>query len=156
MSNMINNRYIANLLIATMTLLGATACSTTSLVKGKEDGIKIERIDSKSATIGHAYLTRTDDKLLLRGEIKRRFTHRGSIPGHLHITLIDPQGKTIKEADIDYKRRNAKSSAATFNTELPVKLTTNSIVRITHFGAGTHQTIPEKNVWRDAHIKSPH
>jgi len=145
----IRNRYISGLLIAVIALFGATACSTTSLVK-EENNIAIERVDSEGANISHAYLTRTDNQLLLRGEIKRRFTGRGPIPGHLHITLIDPQGKVIKEADIGYSRRNIKSSIATFNTKLPVDLTPGSTVQITHFSTDTHKTFPEEAMWRDS------
>lgn len=145
----IHNRYISSLFVAIIALFGATACSTTSLVKEKND-ITIERVDSKRASISHAYLSRTGDQISLRGEVKRRFTGRGPIPGHLHITLIDPQGKVIKEADIGYMRRNVKSSIATFNTKLPVDLTPGSTVQITHFSTDTHKTFPEEAMWRDS------
>lgn len=148
MFNEIRNRYISGLFIAAITLFGATACSTTSLVK-EENNITIERVDSKGASISHAYLIHSGDKLSLRGEVKRRSTGRGPIPGHLHITLIDPQGKVIKEADIGYMRRSVKSSIASFNTKLPVDLAPGSKIQITHFGTDTHQTFPEETVWRD-------
>jgi len=144
----ISHRYISGLFIAIIALFGATACSTTSLVKENQD-ITIERIDSKGASISHAYLAGTGDQLSLRGEVKRRFTGRGPIPGHLHITLIDPQGTVIKEADIGYMRRNIKSSIANFNTKLPVDLAPGSTVQITHFSTETHETFPEEAVWRE-------
>ena len=123
--------------------------SLSKNTRKEKNDINIERVDSKGANINHAYLINTGDKLSLRGEVKRRFTGRGPIPGHLHITLIDPQGKVIKEADISYMRRNVKSSIATFNTKLPVDLTPGSTVQITHFTTDTHQAFPKEAEWRD-------
>ena len=144
----IRNRYISSILIAGITLFTATACTTTNLVKGEND-IRIERVDSKGATISHAYLSQSGDQLSLRGEVKRRGHGRGPIPGHLHVTLIDSQGQVIKEADISYIRRNVKSSIATFSTKLPIELASGSKVKITHFNTKTHKTYPEEAMWRD-------
>jgi len=145
----IHHRYISSLFVTLIALFGATACTTTSLVKN-ENNITIERVDSKGVTISHAYLTHTGDQLSLRGEVKRRFSGRGPIPGHLHITLLDSQGKLIKEADIGYMRRNVKSSVAKFSTKLPVELSPGSTVKITHFSSDTHDEVfPEEAMWRD-------
>ena len=147
MSINIQNRYISSLFIAVIALFGATACSTTGLEK-KENDINIVGVDSKGASIRHAYFIRTDDQLFVRGEVKRHMTGRGPIPGHLHITLIDPQGKVIKEADIGYIRHNVKSSIADFNAKLPVDLAPGSTVQITHFTSDTHKTFPQETEWR--------
>lgn len=141
-------RYLSGLLVAVITLFAITACSKASLVK-EESGISIERVDSKIASINRTYLTRADNQLLLRGEVKRRFPGRGAILGYLNITLIDPQGKTIKDADIGYKRRSVKSSFATFSARLPVELAPGSTVRITHFAPVTNNTFSEEIMWRD-------
>ena len=132
----IHYRYIVGSFIVFVALFSATGCSTINLVKEQSD-IAIERVDSKSASISHAYLTRTDDQILLKGEIKRRLIGRGSLPGYLHVTLIDPQGQVIMEADIDYMRRNVKSSIATFRALLPVDLAPGSTVQLTHFTTET-------------------
>lgn len=148
MFNKIRNRFTSSLFIATLMLFGTTACSMTGLVK-EESNVTIERVDSQKANISHAYLTRSGDKLILRGNIKRRFTGRGPIPGHLHITLINSQDEVIKEADIGYMRRSTKSSIADFNTILPEDLAPGSKIKITHFATDTHQNHSKNTVWRD-------
>lgn len=148
MFNSIRNRSIRNTLAAIITLLIATACSTTNLVR-EEHGITIERIDSDKATISNAYLIRDDGQLVLRGEIRRRPIGRGFIPGHLHVALIDEQGNVIKEADISYMRKSTKSSSATFKTKIPLEVKPWSTIQVTHFKTDTHSPIPKGTVWRD-------
>lgn len=145
----IHKRHILSILFVGITLVTASACSTTKMVK-EENSINIERIDSKVADISHAYLKRSDGQLILRGEVKRSSVGRGPIPGHLHITLIGPQGEMLKEANISYMRRNVKSSRAFFSTELPIDLPPGSTIKITHFDRETHQPIPVEQNWRDA------
>ncbi|MEW5757493.1 MAG: hypothetical protein AB1810_14450 [Pseudomonadota bacterium] len=148
MVNSIRNRHIRRSLLAVITLLTTTACSTTKLVKD-ERGINIDRVDSKAAVVSRAYLTQTGDQLTVRGEVKRRYLSRGPIPGHLHITLIDPQGQTVKEADIRYMRRSAHSSTATFSAKLPTELQPGSLIKITHFDTKNHDNPSHDGIWRD-------
>lgn len=142
------NHCLSHLLVVVIALFTATACSTARLER-QENGITIERINSDGARISHVYLTRTGDQFLLRGKVKRRFPGRGPIPGHLHVTLRDPQGKVFTEADIDYARRRVNASIATFNIELPVGLTPGSAVQITHFTSESHKIIPKERLWRE-------
>ncbi len=148
LKNFLNN-HLATALFALTLIIATTSCTTSNLVKQNEN-ITIERVDSKAAAINHAYITRTKDGLSLHGELKRDLAGRGPIPGHLHITLIDPQGKVLKETDIGYMRRNVKSSIATYHTKLPIDLLPGSKVRITHFGTEDHETFPDETIWRDA------
>ncbi|MDH5302194.1 MAG: hypothetical protein OEW58_12625 [Gammaproteobacteria bacterium] len=143
------NHFIPSILVLGITLFAATACTTTKLVKD-ENKITIERVDSNTANISHVYLKHSDGQLLLRGEVKpHQSSRRTPIPGHLHITLIDPQGKMLKEADISYMRRSVNSSKAFFSTELPVDLPPGSTIKITHFERQTHEPIPVEPNWRD-------
>jgi len=137
-----------SLILALSTLLIASGCSTTNTVQ-QESGITIERIDSSAATISNAYLTYQDGFLSLRGEVKRRLMGRGPIIGHLHVALIDPEGNTLKVADINYMRRNIKSSTASFSERLPLDLSEGSTVRITHFNSEHHDNLSSEPVWRD-------
>jgi len=137
-----------SLLLALAMLLIASGCSTTSTVQ-QEAGITIERVDSSAATINNAYLSYQDGFLSLRGEVKRRLMGRGPIIGHLHVALIDPEGNTLKVADINYMRGNIKSSMASFSERLPLDLAHGSIVRITHFNSEHHDNLSSEPVWRD-------
>ncbi len=139
-------RYLSSLVLTVITLMTATACSTTQQVK-ETNSISIERVDSDKASISHAYLSGENT---LKGTVTKKQSSRGPIPGHLHITLIDPQGNIMKEADMSYTRRTAKSSRAFFSAELPIDLSTGSTIRITHFTRKTHEPIPTEPNWRDA------
>ena len=139
-------RYLSSLLLTVITLMTATACSTTQQVK-ETNNISIERVDSDKATIGHAYISNEN---ILKGTITKKQSSRGPIPGHLHITLVDPQGNIMKEADVSYMRRKAKSLRAFFTAELPIDLSPGSTIRIAHFTRKTHEPIPAEPNWRDA------
>lgn len=148
MININRNRFKNSLLLAVITLLTVNAC-TSNTVKS-EHGIKIERVNSSNAKIRHVYLTDTDDQMMIRGTLKRHSSGRGPIAGHLHITLLNPQGKVLKEADISYMRRHRKSSISHFSTKLPMKLMPGSTIKITHFSTESHEVIPLKDKWRDS------
>lgn len=148
MFNINPNRFQNSLLLAAITLLTVNACTSNS-VKSEHE-IKIERIDSSIAKIRHVYLTGESDQMTIRGTLERRFSGRGSIPGHLHITLLNPQGEVLKEADISYMRKHLKSSMSRFSTKLPAKLMPGSTIKITHFSTETHESVAVKEVWRDS------
>jgi len=141
-------RFQYSLLLAVITLLSVNACTSNS-VKSEHD-IKIERVDSSKANIRHAYLFESDGQMTLRGTLERRLSGRGPVPGHLHITLLNPQGKVLKEADISYMRKHRKSSISRFSTKLPMKLIPGSTIKITHFGTESHEGIPLKDKWRNS------
>lgn len=148
LKNCLNSHFTKALFALTLIMLLAS-CTTSSLIK-QDENITIERVDSRAAAINHAYITRTKDGLSLHGELKRDLAGRGPIPGHLHITLVNPQGKVIKETDIGYMRRNVKSAIATFHAKLPIDLLPGSTVRITHFDTEDHEMLPDETIWRDA------
>lgn len=137
-----------SLLLAVIILFTVNAC-TTNAVKN-EFGIKIEKIDSSSAKIRHVYLTDYDDHMMIRGTLERHPSGRGPIHGHLHISLINPQGKALQEADISYMRKHHTSSTATFSAKLPVKLMPGSIIKITHFSTKTHDSVQVQGIWRES------
>ncbi len=112
-----------------------SGCAAIQSSRDIVKGVNFERIDSNAASISHLYLHRTPEGMDLHGELKRKLAGRGAIPGHLHVTLIDPQGQMLKEADIDYKRHNAQSNHAHFSIPLPMTLETGSSIRITHMAS---------------------
>lgn len=117
-----------------LTLIGVllSGCAMMQSSHDLVEGINFERNGSDVAAPSNVYLHRTADGMNLHGELKRKSTGRGPIPGHLHVELIDPQGKLLKGADVDYRRHNKQSDHAHFSIPLPVSLQTGSTVRITH------------------------
>lgn len=123
-------------------------CSTnTNFVK--EEDVKVERVDSSSAKVIHAYLQSTESTLVLRGELRRRLPGRGAILGHLHIELIGQDGGVFKEAVIGYKRKSIKSRVARFSLPIPGELTEISLIRVIHHDARSHMSEAEESPWRD-------
>jgi len=125
-----------------------TGCATnTSLVK--EEDVAIERVDSGSARITHAYLQTSETAMVLRGELQRRFPSRGPIPGHLHIELIAPDGAMFKEATIGYKRMSVKSRIAKFHLEIPAIPSNVKSVRVIHHDLRSHSSDSPKSPWQN-------
>ncbi|MDH5766401.1 MAG: hypothetical protein OEZ38_10345, partial [Gammaproteobacteria bacterium] len=134
------------LLTTVITMLGSSACSMNNQLK--ENNISIKRLDSKEAQITQTYLNVADNRLILRGQIKQKLHNRGPIPGHLHITLIDPNGQALMETDIGYLRNNVQSSTAKFSTEIPVHLSSGSTIKIAHFTTKNHTVDSGKTTWK--------
>jgi len=129
-------------------LVSVTGCSMNSNLV-KERDVKVETVNSSNVTITRAYLQTTKTPMELRRELKRRYSGRGPIPGHLHIELIGSDGVTFKEADVGYKRNRSKSRYAKFYLPIPNDLTKISAVRVIHHGTRSHIADSTKSLWRD-------
>ena len=133
---------------AVILIMFLTACATTTDY-AKKAGITIERVDSSTVNVSHAYLAKTADGLLLRGEVKRKIHSHGSIPGHLHIELIDPQGQLIKTAEVDHSRKGSSDHIADFQVLLPLELSVGSVIRVVHHDASSHKEEDDMVDWMD-------
>lgn len=129
--------------IGMVTLMGCS--SNINIVK---EEVAIERIHSDRANITRAYLQTSGATMLLRGELKRRLPGRGSIPGHLHIELINSDGVVFKEADIGYKRKSVKSRISNFYLDIPSDPSGIKSVRIIHHSR-SHMVDVATSPWRE-------
>ncbi|MEW8111561.1 MAG: hypothetical protein AB2802_21010, partial [Candidatus Thiodiazotropha endolucinida] len=103
------------------------------------DSITIERVNSKSAEIGHTYIQKSDGGWILRGKLSRRFLKQGRIPGHLHVEILSAEMKLLKQAKLDYKRISRKSRYSKFYHLIPFELKKGVTVRIIHHDLLSHQ-----------------
>jgi len=128
--------------IVTAMLLFACSAHVGSPKEGQSEllHINIERIDSSSANITHAYLRFTDNELVLRGELKRRLASRGIIPGHLHVEIVDSVGDVIDESVVYYTRKCTSSSTSTYMYKTRVDPGRISVIRITHHNTHSHSS----------------
>jgi hypothetical protein len=133
---------------ALLTTLFLAGCATTPSAQQAEK-IKLEGVDSNSARISRLYLTPSEGETLLRGEVERRIHAHGQIPGHLHVELISPEGKVIKEADIGYARQNSDNHNGNFKLVLPEEIEAGSTLRVTHHDPVSHMTEPVESPWHD-------
>lgn len=135
---------ITLILLSAVVLLAGCA---TSQGLNQQGEVKLENVDSKMAHITNTYLRSTKDGIVLHGELTRRIPARGHIPGHLHVELIGPDGKVIKEVDIGYTRRSTNARYARFSVPVPGPLIPGSIIRVTHHK--THLPDSSGPTWRD-------
>lgn len=132
-------------------MISMVGCSLNTSLTNED--ITVERINSSSAKITRAYLQSMETILLLRGELTRYIPARGSIPGHLHIELIDPNDTAFKETEIGYRRKNRKSRYAKFYLPIPGDLRTISRVRVIHHDARSHMANSTKSSWQDVNTE---
>ncbi|MBL1259415.1 MAG: hypothetical protein COB33_002650 [Thiotrichaceae bacterium] len=128
MAKHLDSRTLALLLITAFIAGCAGLQSSRDLVKD----VHFERIESNIASIRNVYLHRTAKGMDLHGELTRKSTARGAIPGHLHVTLKDVQGNVLKSADVDYRRHNKQSNHSHFSISLPITLKSGSTIEIKH------------------------
>lgn len=98
----------------------------------REGNLNLECVSSQRAKVGYAYVQEESGKYLVRGTVKKRFARRGSIPGHVHITLIDSSGEVLSDTPARYMRKSVKSRSADFHLQLPVEPPIGSALRVTH------------------------
>lgn len=147
MLNSLRNTTTAAFIFGLTAVMTLSSCATHKTAK-PQDQIAIEKVESASVNITHAYLLQTDEGYTLRGELKRRHHSHALIPGHLHVELIDPDGRELQTADIDYKRKGTKSHISTFHLPIPIALEPGSTIRISHFEPDAHGDGEQDAVWR--------
>jgi hypothetical protein len=131
-----NRRLITRGIVASLTLLAATGCSSLSPNLASDGKIRIARVDSKDAIIGQAQVAAVADGVRIAGSLRKTFLRRGRIPGHLHIELLGADGTVLETTFVRYHRRFAKSGRAYFAQTLAVRPDTVNIVRLVHHGLG--------------------
>ena len=111
-----------------------TACAAgVDLVR---DGtVNLERVPSTQVKISDVHVLREDGVMAVYGKITP-FRRAGFIPGHIHMEVIDPNGKLLRELSADYKRGDTKSRSAHFYVQLPMEPPVGSTVRVIHHRAG--------------------
>jgi len=123
---------LSKILTLLLFTLFISACAGIQSSRDIVEGVNFEFINSDTASITNVYLHRTPEGMNLHGELQRKSKARGPIPGHLHVSLLDSQGKLIKSADVDYKRHNKQSNHSHFSIALPIKMESGSTIQITH------------------------
>jgi len=137
MLNTLNNSHVNSITLLSTILVLLLGCSTTTTLTGERDDplahIKIERIDSSSATITQAYLQHSEDILMLRGVLKPRLNKRGITPGHLHVEVIDSSGDVTEDSIVRYQLKCRATGTSKFiykTRKVPGSI---KIIRITQF-----------------------
>ncbi|MEZ5542941.1 MAG: hypothetical protein R3F42_13010 [Pseudomonadota bacterium] len=118
--------------LAILATLFITGCATTGRDLVRDNTVQIEKVSSRWATVRSVNVVQEDGEVTLRGEVVRWPPVRGSIPGHIDLQVIGPDGEIVKEAVIEYHRRSVKARYATFHTTLKPATAAGSTIRVTH------------------------
>lgn len=130
-------------------VVSLNACSSYS-TRVSDNNIAIERVNSKSVKITRAKLYSTGiNELYLRGELKRRISHKGKVPGHLHVKLVNLKGVVFKEAKFNYKRKNSHSSISKFSIPINSEPKLISAVHVIHHDLRAHVSDTETFLWNN-------
>ena len=86
--------------IAAIVVSGCASLTTNN-------NLAIERIDSIFATIRNVRIEKSEDGILyVRGNIKRRYSNIGKIPGHINVDILNTKGKVISQNVARLKKKS--------------------------------------------------
>lgn len=122
-------------LIAILTLSGCALFNKGEYLDSKN--VNIVRVDSNHATIGVVNITRGDQKTWIRGDIRRRLSTRAPILGHLHINVKMPDGRSVFNDTVDYKRKSVKARTAQYYVTVNTPIEDGSTIFIKHHTANS-------------------
>jgi len=118
-------------------------CSTTVLVavsgnafSMESDEFKITTVESKKATISNAKLIKANGGFVIKGKVHSKLKNRITpIPGHVDISVVGADGKTINTSPVSIHRVSKKSRYARFEQTLKVTPSAGNTIRIAHHNA---------------------
>ena len=108
--------------------------STTPEAASPSASLSVERSSSSRFTVGFVQVDpdAAASTLTVRGTVRPRISARGAIPGQVHITVLDAEGRTLAETDASLMRRNRQAQAAHFHAQLAIDPPPGSRVRVEH------------------------
>ncbi|NVZ09373.1 hypothetical protein HW932_08870 [Allochromatium humboldtianum] len=108
--------------------------STTPEAASPSASLSVERSSSNRFTVGFVQVDpdATASTLTVRGTVRPRIPARGAIPGQVHITVLDADGRALAETDASLMRRNRQAQSAHFHAQLAIDPPPGSRVRVEH------------------------
>ena len=96
---------------------------------------KIDTVNSKKANVSNIKLVKTKEGYVVKGQVRGTVKSRTPIPGHVDISVVDANGKTVNTTPASFYRTSKKSRFAKFQQVLNVSPAAGSSVRIAHHNA---------------------
>jgi len=96
--------------------------------------LKTER--SRFAKVDRVNIYKQQEGTLIRGEVRRNFYGRGTIPGHVDIELTDSTGKSVFKEKTYSRHTSLRSHYADFSIKIPFPVAKGSHLRIVHHDGG--------------------
>jgi len=106
--------------------------------------VTVETERSRFASIDRINIYTQKEGSLIRGEVRRNYYGRGTIPGHIDIELTDAAGKRVFNDKTYSHQTSLRSHYADFSIKIPFSITKGSHLRLVHHDGG-HREDCEKN-----------
>ena len=98
--------------------------------------VNIDTQRSRFADIGRIQLYQQKEGILLRGQVRRNYYGRGTIPGHIDIELTDAAGKRVFNEKTYSHQTSLRSHYADFSIKIPFSIAKGSHLHIVHHDGG--------------------
>lgn len=105
----------------TLVMLGVAGCSSLPANLAADGAIRVERQDSRNATIGPVQVGADAENLRVSGTLRKTLMRRGWIPRHLHVVTQAADGALLSTDVVPYHRHRVKSGRAHFAHTLTVR-----------------------------------
>jgi hypothetical protein len=116
--------------------IGVTACASQAAFESGPD-MAVERVSSQRFEFDWVQAQRHPTDIQIRGDVSRRISQRGPIPGYVHVSVIGPDGVVLAETDTPLMRRNKQARSAHFYVRLPATPPEGSSLQVEHVTART-------------------
>ena len=121
------------LLLLTLIIGLSSACAGMSNKNAvTNDNLNIKNVNSSAATVNLVNIESTAEGTMIRGQLRRKYSAKTAIPGHLDITITDPNGKVQYSGQVGYMRVNRNSAYSRFSLALDEAVAKGSTVTIKH------------------------
>lgn len=125
------------LMIPIMIIALIPACVTTT---GTKANFHIEEVASQRAVVSKVNVIEEEAGIKIVGEIRRKQQPlRRSIPGHIDIEIVSPDGSRLIQNNIQYHRGSIKAVKARFSAQFSAVPIQGSIIRVTHHNKQQHK-----------------
>lgn len=102
----------------------------------ESSAFKIKTVNSKKAAITNVKLLKINEHYIIKGKVRNKLKSRITpIPGHVDISVVGSNGKTINTSPVAIYRINKRSRFARFKQELKVTPSAGSSIRVAHHNA---------------------
>ena len=125
----INSKTIPNLINLLIVSFVLIACASTQPNQTK---VNIEKEASSGTRIQDVVVTSSASTTVVSGTLHTKRRVRTTLPGHIDITILSPNGEVLHKLKTEYERSAIEFKNFDFRTEIPVALPNGSTVRVKH------------------------
>ena len=123
-----------------LTIVYIAGCASNRINLVDNGTVSIERVSSQRTLVSKVYVYQQEEELVISGRVRRRLSTGLAGGGHVDITVLNQEGKPIKNISKGYLPRWIKHSrTSSFTVHLPLIISEASIVRVVHHSGAPHE-----------------